>query len=1619
MPISPAIRVFVSSTFSDMTDERNMLNERVFPKIKRFCEDRGVSFFPVELRWGIPEEEQKKGNVLPICLSEIDNCNYFIGLIGSRYGSVIESIDDHIITKYPLITSDHIGLSYTEIEMLYGVLNAPEKVACSSFYLKKITDDAPSSAHTTQLDNLKSNVYQCLGLKRHEYGDLTELEKQVTDALLAFVKELYPVDINISDVKQAWYTNELGRAYVPNADAHDYLDRYIENIHTPLLLYGGSLSGKTTLLTNWITNKAMSHIVINPAADDRNRNWYEIVVNVVRKVKELYPEMPYPDADIPTSLYFWLHGNKVENSDGELVADESTIYLVTDREAENYQAAFVKWLSEIEPDDDLAIVINDVQLINDNGTSKYFGWLPNTTQKNVHIFASTNEPSTVDIFQMKEWNCTDMKSTTKGQSESHIQNYLGFYGKKLSGELTERLIDSSITDSPGLTRFVLRYLIANADFATIKSDVENLSSAENPFSLLNVVYDSTIKKLDEKHIDAFIDLICFLAVSRKSHPEEQVFIILQKNHNIDMLTWAKLISLAEPFLDINRNYLSIQSSLVIDFLHQYMILTPQKRIDIHKLHGIISLYTLMVEYIQNDMHHVSPLKRVRVCTELSVDTLWHFQKAQSWDDLYEVVKQRDILVYLTKLNWFAIKNAWMHLMIHTDHSIYDAYHELCETLVSDIKNGRDENGNQEFFIYKLLSLCVDMGLRSVADKLAGEDTSAFISGDTNSSQYTKTNEYIEDFNQILTLKLSGKLAESINLAEQKLEIYQDDYETATILCVLVEAAVNSLREDISAKYIDRLMNIVIKLSDFYLLMESMLLKSRVLYLQEDYEQALLIMTKLKAIYLATGKMRGFLAIELDIGKTYRRLGKYEDAEKQYIHTLSLYLKTDFTHEVLATKLNLGNLYDTMKLTEKAYNIFIEISIEAEKNGFHAMFGNSLNNAALCAEDMGNDEIAEKLYLISLEKAKECDNYGSIQISSKNIITFYQKKSLYTSAINILNEMQDYLVKNALYEDLPLYIEEEQQLLRLAFMDELANERNEHWQNFFDNLKDNTSQSQNIRDYEKLLKNEGLFLTTQSYSDLWENYDKMYAHLYDIQDLTKLVELCVKVAGLAKANNNAVVSQIYLERKISVTLQSLSLSYPKEQGIDIEKDDIDSIVDTQKARIFILWRDCLRDLDKGNLADATKKILSIFSDKSLLENDFLPLFTFSIRNFVAMHFSYSIYHQIFTALGDDIDIEKKNKTLNALLLPAINRAMSIIHSLMDTYMAVDTHSQIEECEALIDICRQVGYVDTAALVGNLALIYRRLKNKEKTFAMHKLSAELFMAQNKNHDSLIETMNLATAQKEFGDPESAVDTLRKAKDFALQTKDEQMLATICGNIAAYLIDRKDKNGHPEIMEMFGVEEGVFRKRSEHRSLAISLINQTIFFGNICKETAVSKLTEACDIVQRHKLKGFDDNLRYLLQLYVPQDDNITDVTVSVVKRIQGACNVKVVQSEDAVAKVSFHLDEQDDNYSFAKLSILLVDTADDGFVYLRILAMYKYQIDTDMTDNINDYIESVAQKYPCRLQYDTEQNLVIYDLSSNLMEKTPADFLNQFLGKMLGLWYEVEESLTKLYNTKTPI
>src|SRR3974390_787720 len=87
------IRLFLSSTFADFQTERDVLQRRVFPELRRLCAASGFRLQPIDMRWGVSEAAGSERQTLRICFDELAHCHqaspdlFVLILLGERYGS--------------------------------------------------------------------------------------------------------------------------------------------------------------------------------------------------------------------------------------------------------------------------------------------------------------------------------------------------------------------------------------------------------------------------------------------------------------------------------------------------------------------------------------------------------------------------------------------------------------------------------------------------------------------------------------------------------------------------------------------------------------------------------------------------------------------------------------------------------------------------------------------------------------------------------------------------------------------------------------------------------------------------------------------------------------------------------------------------------------------------------------------------------------------------------------------------------------------------------------------------------------------------------------------------------------------------------------------------------------------------------------------------------------------------------------------------------------------------------------------------------------------------------------------------------------------------------------------
>ena len=272
---SPIARIFLSSTFRDFGEERDLLVRRVFPALRARLKERFVELVDVDLRWGITAEQAERGEVLPICLAEIDRARpWFVCMLGDRYGWVPEAdaYDPDLLEQRPWLDEHRGGKSVTELEILHGVLNDPAMAGRALFYFRdpayacqKGGDYASASSDdAVKLDDLKDRI-RASGFPVVEgYPTPEALADRLEADLWAVLDEAFPAE-DVPDPftreqrKHEAYAAPRRRLYFGGDAYKAALTAAFDNGAQRVLITGQSGGGKSALIANWLEGYKAAH----------------------------------------------------------------------------------------------------------------------------------------------------------------------------------------------------------------------------------------------------------------------------------------------------------------------------------------------------------------------------------------------------------------------------------------------------------------------------------------------------------------------------------------------------------------------------------------------------------------------------------------------------------------------------------------------------------------------------------------------------------------------------------------------------------------------------------------------------------------------------------------------------------------------------------------------------------------------------------------------------------------------------------------------------------------------------------------------------------------------------------------------------------------------------------------------------------------------------------------------------------------------------------------------------------------------------------------------------------------------------------------------------------------
>ena len=465
------IRVFISSTFRDMQEEREELVKRIFPQLRRLCESRGVTWGEVDLRWGVPDEAKAEGKVLPLCLQEIEHCRpYFIGLLGERYGWVPEDFSKDLLQTQPWL-EEHRNQSVTALEILHGVLRNPKMDQHAFFYFRDpgyaaahpgFTEEAPVLRE--KLAKLKDEIRHSGFPVKEPFATPKQLGEWVLRDLTAIIEELYPEKdvpnaLDRAELDHEAYSASRRTVYIGRDEYVNRLNEHAAGDGQPLVIVGESGGGKSALVANWTHAWSERHpetpvLVHFIGAAPDSANWMAMLRRLLGEMQRKFGiEIEIPDQ--PDAL----------------------------------RAAFANALHMVAAHGRLVLALDALNQIEDRDGAPDLVWLPPVIPANVRLVVSTLPGRAWEELKKRGWPVMTVEPLTTPEREKLIASYLKRYSKALSQGPAQRIAAAPQTGNGLYLSTLLNELRQFGSYEQLNERIDWYLQAANPVELYGKVIE--------------------------------------------------------------------------------------------------------------------------------------------------------------------------------------------------------------------------------------------------------------------------------------------------------------------------------------------------------------------------------------------------------------------------------------------------------------------------------------------------------------------------------------------------------------------------------------------------------------------------------------------------------------------------------------------------------------------------------------------------------------------------------------------------------------------------------------------------------------------------------------------------------------------------------------------------------------------------------------------------------------------------------------------------------------------------------------------------------------------------------------------------------------------------
>ncbi len=572
------LRIFLSSTFSDMQEERDAL-VKLFREMAVEGQRRGIDIKLVDLRWGVTDDQRRTGRVISTCLQEIDNSRpFFIGLIGDRYGWIPSmeelAINPELRKKMPIVEEYcKQGLSITEIEMRYGSLDATSNR--DSLFLIKGDFKPENERHHELYQKLISGKVNHLF-----YYSIEELTTQTRAEMIQLLDRNFPILSDVPEWKQYQKKHDnisktLRDGYIPYSNYISSLNQWLKSDSQYLVVSGEPGSGKSALIAHWLSAndfgeyKVIYHFIGNGLAEGA---FTEIQRHFLTRLENEYGLEPTPVKE--TSEY--------EDYIIELEGALKAAALHGDR-----------WL----------LVVDGLNHIQNDAMTKMMMWFPELPPSHKALFSTIKGDVTYQrLCEACGYEEICLLPLNEDLTLEILNRYLANVGKTLDSALAKMIATNPLFYNPSVLRLLLDELLTYGVYETIGSDVSYYAESKDKIGF----YTKIIAHAQDYYGNQVIkDVLCLVVCTKDGLSDSAIIEIL----NLDQLDWAMIYAgLQRILVFYNGKYRIINTDFQTTIIYYF-------KLEDDDCLNMVKYETRILTHLEKDNTDIEEMAYLYFCTD--------------------------------------------------------------------------------------------------------------------------------------------------------------------------------------------------------------------------------------------------------------------------------------------------------------------------------------------------------------------------------------------------------------------------------------------------------------------------------------------------------------------------------------------------------------------------------------------------------------------------------------------------------------------------------------------------------------------------------------------------------------------------------------------------------------------------------------------------------------------------------------------------------------------------------------------------------------------------------------------------------------------------------------------